>query len=363
MKKFALGIALVTMVAFSACAQRFCPESDFEVEPVEGGGSVRIVRYVGNSFDVRIPPRIGNLPVAHIGEDAFAGGHWDVRWVIGHQLATVTIPHSVTIIDEGAFALNQLTNIIIPNSVTTIGDWAFYANQLNSVTIGNGVKNIGDGAFARNQLKSVIIGDSVTCIGNNAFANNLLTSVIIPNGVNSIGGESFAGNQLTSIAIPDSVTTIGPWAFYANLLNNVIIGCGVTSIEDGAFGNNQISNIVLPNSITNIGPWAFDEMVVVIRAGIKESNLIGRWELSEVNVSRDLVANHLEFFDDRTGIMSLGAWSEGFTWRIDDGRLIFTSPVGMVQFFSIVELSRTTLTYEGVAPMLGNIRATFTRRR
>jgi len=94
-----------------------------------------------------------------------------------------------------------------------------------------------------------------------------------------------------------------------------------------------------------------------------ESNLVGRWELSEVNISRDLVANHLEFFDDGTGIMSLGVWSEGFTWRIDDGRLIFTSPVGMVQIFSIVELSRTTLTYEGVAPMFGNIRATFTRHR
>jgi len=78
-----------------------------------------------------------------------------------------------------------------------------------------------------------------------------------------------------------------------------------------------------------------------------ESSLVGRWELSEVNVSRDLVANHLDFFDDRTGIMSLGAWSEGFTWRIDDGRLIITSPVGMAQIFSIVELSRTTPTYGG----------------
>jgi len=76
-----------------------------------------------------------------------------------------------------------------------------------------------------------------------------------------------------------------------------------------------------------------------------ESNLVGRWELSEVNVSRDLVANHLEFFDDGTGIMLLGVWSEGFIWRIDDGRLIITSPVGMAQIFSIVELSRTTLTY------------------
>jgi len=100
-----------------------------------------------------------------------------------------------------------------------------------------------------------------------------------------------------------------------------------------------------------------------------ESYLIGRWELSEVNISRDWIANHLEFFDDGTGIMvtdnlmgRLGRWSESFTWRISDGRVILISPIGTAQVLSIVELSRTTFTYEGEIVLLGTIRATFTRR-
>jgi len=100
-----------------------------------------------------------------------------------------------------------------------------------------------------------------------------------------------------------------------------------------------------------------------------ESYLIGRWELSEVNISRDWIANHLEFFDDGTRIMvtdnlmgRLGRWSESFSWRISDGCVILTSPIGTAQILSIVELSRTTFTYEGEIVLLGTICATFTRR-
>jgi len=113
-------------------------------------------------------------------------------------------------------------------------------------------------------------------------------------------------------------------------------------------------------------------MIVTLSAHAQrnlESYLIGRWELSEANISRDWIANHLEFFDDGTGIMvtdnlmgTLGRWSESFTWRISDGRVILTSPIGTAQILSIVELSRTTFAYEGEIVLLGNIRATFTRR-
>jgi len=104
MKKAILIFALVFGFALLSCT-RYCPESDFRVEPVDGGISVRIVEYIGGNWEVRIPPRIRNLPVTHIGERAF------------HEtnLTSVTIPNSVIEIGVWAFKNNQLTSAIIPN--------------------------------------------------------------------------------------------------------------------------------------------------------------------------------------------------------------------------------------------------------
>jgi len=115
-------IVLMTVAVFSACAGQYCPESDFVVELVEGGRSVRTVEYVGGNQVVRIPSRINRRPVTHIGYMAFAA--------------------------------NQLVNVAIPNSVTHIETWGFAANQLSSMTIPNSVTHIRHGAFAETNLSA-----------------------------------------------------------------------------------------------------------------------------------------------------------------------------------------------------------------
>ena len=183
MKKLVLGIALfIAMVTLSACTAQaqYDPESDFRVRLVLTGGreSLQIVEYVGSNVDVRIPSRIDGLPVTHIGYRVFSGGKWtDGVFVAGHQLASVTIPDSVTHIEPEAFADNQLISISIPNRVTHIGRAAFAGNQLTSVSIPNSVTYIGRHAFAENQLNRVTIPNSVTTIGGWAFRDNQLISV------------------------------------------------------------------------------------------------------------------------------------------------------------------------------------------
>jgi len=162
MKKLVLGIALVAMVTFAALAQQNCPESDFRAVPIDGGRAVRIVEYLGDNWTVRIPPRIRDLPVTHIGVNAFQR----------RNLISVTIPNTVTHIERAAFLGNQLTSITIPNSVIYIGGSAQYVS-------GRGV--IAEGAFGDNQLASVTIGNSVILIGGGAFRGNRLSSVTIPN--------------------------------------------------------------------------------------------------------------------------------------------------------------------------------------
>ena len=74
-------------------------------------------------------------------------GYSAVSWC--SVLANITIPDSVTSIDNGAFFnCSGLTSVTIGNSVTSIGGAAFgYCSRLTSITIGNSVTTIGGSAF------------------------------------------------------------------------------------------------------------------------------------------------------------------------------------------------------------------------
>ena len=99
------------------------------------------------------------------------------------SLTSITIPNSVTTIDNSAFSnCSGLTSVTIPNSVTSIRRDAFYfCTGLTRVTIPNSVTSIGNFAF-------------YFCSG--------LTSVTIPNSVTKIGIYTFAScSKLTSITI------------------------------------------------------------------------------------------------------------------------------------------------------------------
>ncbi|MDR1858590.1 MAG: leucine-rich repeat domain-containing protein [Treponema sp.] len=150
-RKRLLWIVAMLTAALCACVQQNEPENSFNAQPLDGGKSVEITRYTGSNWNVRIPPKIRQLPVSHIGEGAF--------W--GKNLTSVTIPNSVTTIGNRTFAGNQLANITIPNSVTTIERSAFAKNHLTSVTIPNSVITIGGWAFWDNRLTSITIGANV----------------------------------------------------------------------------------------------------------------------------------------------------------------------------------------------------------
>jgi hypothetical protein len=137
-RKMVLGIAVLVMAMVSACS-KYADEKDFKVEPVEGGKGVQITKYVGDKFEVHIPPKIQKLPVTKIDDKAFRSG----------KVTSITIPNSVTSIGRYAFSgCSSLTNVTIPDSVTSIGDSAFYnCESLTSVTIPGSVTSMEGDAF------------------------------------------------------------------------------------------------------------------------------------------------------------------------------------------------------------------------
>lgn len=188
---------------------------------------------------------------------------------INGQLATsITIPETITSINNYAFFWCSLTSIDIPNSVTSIGKYAFDAcENLSSIVIPNSVTNIGYGAFSKcTNLTSIVIPSSLTSISERAFNEcKSLETVVIPNGVTSIGEYAFAFcHGLKSVEIPSSITTIGSAAFYGCTslttvnIHDLKAWCNIDF--SWSFGNaynlylngELVEELTIPESITEI---------------------------------------------------------------------------------------------------------------
>lgn len=148
------------------------------------------------------------------------------------------------------------------HTVTRINDKAFAGTNLKSVTIPNTVKYIGLEAFKDcKELESVIIPSSVTSIGNSAFSGcTKLTSVDWSSSLTTIPQSAFNGcEKLQDIRNIGQVKLIESNAFYnCKALSGFTFPSGLTSIGGSAFYNcYALRNIKLPDSVTSVGSYAF----------------------------------------------------------------------------------------------------------
>ncbi|MBQ4155973.1 MAG: leucine-rich repeat domain-containing protein, partial [Clostridia bacterium] len=231
--------------------QRTFSKGDFQYQILEDG-TYEIQGFANNyqtptdleNFSIKIPSEVKGKPVTKIASYAF--NCCDIK--------NVTIPDSVTIIDEGAFEdCYNLKSVTVPDSVTSIGYYAFgWCYSLTSVSIPKNVSNIGEGAFKYcYSLTSINVDSqnkdysSVEGVLFNKDKTELLQypakkaneSYSIPGSVTSISDDAFRScSSLTSVTIPDSVTSIGSYAFDdCEKLSKITIGNGVTSIGVNAF--------------------------------------------------------------------------------------------------------------------------------
>ena len=216
-------------------------------------------------------------------------------------LTSLTLPNSVTTIEEGAFAYCSgfTGDLVIPNSVNTIEASAFHTCYAfdGTLVLGNGVTSIGAWAFnSCDGLTSVLnIPSNVASIGEDAFVyckfegivvdpenpnfdsrndcnaiietstNELTTgckNTVIPNSVTAIGNNAFKGiTGMTSIEIPNSVVSIGDnaFAFCFDLTGDLVIPNSVETIGESAFFQCEglDGKLVIGESVSYIGDWAF----------------------------------------------------------------------------------------------------------
>ena len=159
----------------------------FDFEFTLDNTAVIVTRYNGTAADVTIPSRYKGKPVTAIEHAAF----------FNSAVTSVTIPDSVTSIDDNAFGFcSQLTNISIPNSVTYIGFSAFaHCTSLKSITLPSSLSFISGSLFSGcSQLTTIHIPDSVPSIQSYAFYHcRNLETIRIPVSVTLIETDAFAG--------------------------------------------------------------------------------------------------------------------------------------------------------------------------
>lgn len=263
--------------------------------------------YYGESYDYKKIESI-SLPetITVIRDEAFAYG----------TFKEIKLPSSLESIGKGSFAICEgLSAIELPENLREIGDYAFYeCSFLKSIKIGSSLEKIGDGAFLFCvRLNNIEVSDSnpyfvsldnvlydkaltkifrcavnkteitlpntIKNIGYAAFDQCLLLSgVNLPESVETIEGYAFYNcESLKKIIIPQNVKTIGNNAFCACLnLESITFSEGLEEIGKSAFAYCAPKAIHLPTSVKIIGHGAFDTCL-----SLKSINIPGSVELIE----------------------------------------------------------------------------------
>ena len=176
----------------------------------------------------------------------------------GKKLTSVALPTNIEIIGYAAFAgCYQLRSVTIPESVTDIDDYAFAGSALTSIDIPANVLGMGVGVFSRcESLESAVIDSHI--IGSFAFLGDTnLSDVKLGPSVVSIDEGAFNGcTALKTVAIDyrSRLGQIGDEAFINSGLENIDIrSLTVSRIGAWAFAQTQLTDIALPGSASNLG--------------------------------------------------------------------------------------------------------------
>lgn len=239
--------------------------------------------YIGNSVFCNTNPNMASVTipasVTHIGDYSFA---LNTDPVAGEESIDVVIPEDskLEVIGDYAFANNSaVKDLVFPETLTTIGSLAFSkCTSLSSITIPASVTSIETDTFDNYYQVDAQGAGNVTFEEGGIFKiqDGVLyddewlirvldwrEEVVVPDGIKYIGADAFNAyststpnemNTLKSITFPESLVSIGNTAFRAcKALEAVIIPENVTELGTGAFsGCTDLKTVAIQGSITEL---------------------------------------------------------------------------------------------------------------
>lgn len=179
-------------------------------------------------------------------------------------LPSVTFNEGLEKINSGAFQYcSALQEVSLPSSLTAIDNYAFANTGLKSFTFPENVKVVSYYVLRNcNNLESVTLAEGTTSVLDNAFAG--CSKLAMVNNLNqetltTLGGYVFNGTALTSVTLPNSITSMGEGVFYnCSKLQSANIPTNITSVPYSTFNScSQLNSVTLHDGINTIGAYAF----------------------------------------------------------------------------------------------------------
>lgn len=141
----------------------------------------------------------------------------------GAYINGIVIPDDVIAIGKGAFQDVTIFNLdakmyelTIPQSVAVIGEYAFAQTAITKLTLkGNySAGKIGESAFAGcMMLENVVFEGTIDELPKGIFSGSGIKNITLPTGVKTIGSKAFENSTLETIYIPKTVKSIDSSAF------------------------------------------------------------------------------------------------------------------------------------------------------
>ena len=236
----------------------------------------------------------------------------------------VTLPSTITAIDECALACPSVKEIKLHEGVEKIGQYAFSFALLSSIEIPASVTFLGEAFVSRIPgLKKITVAEGNTCCKfvNDALYNADMTlfymvlpgnnNIEIAETVTRIGNHAIESTELETLVIPDNVREIGIQAIIDNpKLKTVVIGSGVEEIGIMALDENQSLEAIYlrretPAEIQEdlFEDEYYDKVTLYVPTGTKEAYAIapywGKFKTIEEFTPTDL--RHVNFKTECAG--------------------------------------------------------------
>ena len=282
--------------------------------------------------------------VEHNGESLTVSTIANNAFVDCYTLREITLPSTITVIGDGAFAgaLN-LSKIVIPDDCR----FEYFGNS------------VFDGSRALDYL-SEKSPDGEIIIGQNVLYAYLgsETDYTVPDEITIIADMCFFGSEIENITIPETVEYIGPYAFASCFeLKEITVPDSVAEIADGTFSYcMNLETLNLGDELEYIGLRALEgTKVKSVYIGKSVANVLGAFAgcntIENITVSSDNEhystdgkALYYKYdFDDESPVYSLeyyiiGSDTDEFTVPEN------VSEIGNYAFYNCKQLKKVNLT-------------------
>lgn len=322
-----LGVIMLGVLAFAGVAIGIGGGVDAAGDNEFRISGTTLTSYLGTDAYVSIPDTI-----TVIGEEAFAGNE---------TLKGITIPGSVTTISYNAFKnCTALTNIILSDSIRKVGPGAFEGcTALTTAQIGKNVSSWGTGVFANcDSLAKVMLDEdnSYLTYYNGAIYNGNVTMLyqvlparkgenyVMPKTVKEMDTYAFWNLQnVRNVMLSDELESIPKYSM-TNMgsVENVVLPDTVTSISERAFANNEnLKQVAVPVSVRDIDKTAFSGSpdVKIFTTKGSTADTFGSERNIEVIYSAEYPTDFLDSNEDFEELPDIEANTESDTSVINSG--------------------------------------------